>query len=77
VSRQRNGIRFKGNRPGLIRHSPLLRYSVDLGGPPRNLSVVPNRNALPRSDRFPATRSVPKVRLSSLSLAFRGSDFTP
>jgi hypothetical protein len=25
----------------------LLRYSVDLGGTPRNLSLVPNRNALP------------------------------
>ncbi len=42
----------------------LLRYSVDLGGTPRNLSLVPNRNALPRSDRFPTTRCVPKVRLS-------------
>jgi hypothetical protein len=32
---------------------------------PRNRSVFPNRNELPRSDRFPATRCVPKVILES------------
>jgi hypothetical protein len=29
--------------------------------------LFPNRNALPRSDRFPATRYVPGLRLGSLS----------